>query len=65
MTDAANKDIASACEKHQVEFVKEGGMWVSKIKGRVVLTYKQEGACWRNTEKNLTRHNGYYAKLYV
>ena len=53
------------CEKFQVEFVKEGGFWKSKIKGVTVLTYKQEGTCRRNTERHLTQHDGYYAKLYV
>lgn len=53
------------CKKLGVEFVCEDGFWKSKIGGAVVLTYKQEGACKRNTEKHLTRHDGYYAKLYV
>lgn len=54
-----------ACERLKVKFAKEGGFWVSKINDTVVLTYKQEGACKRNTEKYLTAHDGYYAKLYA
>lgn len=56
------KVTPTACEQFKVEFVKSGGMWQSKIKGVVVLTQKQEGACKRNTEKYLTAHDGYYAQ---
>jgi hypothetical protein len=64
MPTAKVHEIGPACEKYKVEFTKEGAFWVSKIKGSVVLTYKQEGACKRNMERHLTAHNGYYAKLY-
>jgi hypothetical protein len=52
------------CEKFNVKFAKTGGFWQSTIRGQVVITRKQEGSCRRNTEKFLTAHDGYYARLF-
>jgi hypothetical protein len=60
----ANETALPTCGQLGVKFCKEAGFWVSKINGQTILTYKQEGACKRNTEKFLNAHNGYYRRCY-